>query len=382
MWSILGSFFQNQASTSGTLPSNTIPNPKGEMKAITTRSGIAYEGPLIPANPSPKKVVERETEETTNKEQTNFQGSTTHIQPPVVPIPEPNVLKTLPKLNIPHPLRFNDQKLREKATNQKEKFFQIIQELNFNISFADALLLMPKFTSTVNSLLANKDRLFELAKIPLNENCSAMLLKNLLEKLGDLGKFHFLTDFVVVDFEADPRVPLILRRSFLSTGRALIDVYGKEITLWVNDKAVAFNLNKTMRYSSTYDDMSVNRIDVIDVAREEYAQEMLGFSKNSSGGNPTSTFEPIIFDSSPSLTPFGDICLIEKLLNDDPFQLAPMDLKQGELTKAKSSIEEPPELKLKYLPSHLEHAYLEGADQLPVIISKDLKVDEKEALLK
>ncbi|GJY23889.1 hypothetical protein Tco_0397547 [Tanacetum coccineum] len=91
--------FQNQASTSGTLPSNTIPNPKGEMKAITTRSGVAYEGPSIPTNPSPKKVVERETEETTDKEQTNFQGSTAQIPPPVIPIsiPEPDVPKTLPK---------------------------------------------------------------------------------------------------------------------------------------------------------------------------------------------------------------------------------------------------------------------------------------------
>nr|GEU32699.1 reverse transcriptase domain-containing protein [Tanacetum cinerariifolium] len=154
----------------------------------------------------------------------------------------------------------------------------------------------------------------------------------------------------IVDFEANPRVPLILGRSFLRTGRALIDVYGEEISLQVNDESVTFNLNQTTRYSSTYDDIFVNRIDVIDVAREEYAQEMLGFSKNSSCGNPTSTFEPIISDSSPSLTPFegsdfileeikaylkdesispeinhadcdpkGDICLIEKLLNDDPF---------------------------------------------------------------
>ncbi|GJX40812.1 hypothetical protein Tco_0255802 [Tanacetum coccineum] len=147
MRSILGSFFQNQASTSGTLSSNTIPNPKGEMKAITTRSGVAYEGPSIPTNPSPKKVVERETEETTDKEQTNFQGSTAHIQPPVNPIPilEPDVPKTLPKPNIPYPSRLNDQKLREKATNQMEKFFQIFQDLHFDISFADALLLMPKF---------------------------------------------------------------------------------------------------------------------------------------------------------------------------------------------------------------------------------------------
>nr|GEZ20017.1 reverse transcriptase domain-containing protein [Tanacetum cinerariifolium]GEZ20024.1 reverse transcriptase domain-containing protein [Tanacetum cinerariifolium] len=254
-----------------------------------------------------------------------------------------------------------------------QKFFQIFQDLHFDISFADALLLMPKFSSTIKSFLTNKDKLFELAKIHLNENCSAMLLKKLLEKLGDhgkflipcdfsgmvvchaladlgasinlmplsiwkklslpelaptrmtleladrsitrpkgvaedvfvkVGKFHFSTDFVVVDFEADPRVPLILWRSFLRTGRDLIDVYGEEITLLVNDKAVTFNLNQTTRYSSTYDDLSVNQIDIIDVAREEYAQEILGFSKNSSGGNPTSTSEPILSDSSPSLTPF------------------------------------------------------------------------------
>ncbi|GJS05811.1 hypothetical protein Tco_0322319 [Tanacetum coccineum] len=79
---MLSGFFQNQASTSGTLLSNTIPNPKGEMKAITTRSGVAYEGPSIPTNPSPKKVVERETEETTDKEQTNFQGRPRSHQPP------------------------------------------------------------------------------------------------------------------------------------------------------------------------------------------------------------------------------------------------------------------------------------------------------------
>nr|GEW72179.1 reverse transcriptase domain-containing protein [Tanacetum cinerariifolium] len=92
-----------------------------------------------------------------------------------------------------------------------------------------------------------------------------------------VGKIHFLTDFVIVDFEADPRFPLILGRSFLRTGRALIDVYGDEITLRVNDEAVTFNINQTTRYSSTYDDLSVNQIDIIDVAREEYAQEILDF---------------------------------------------------------------------------------------------------------
>ncbi|GJX13538.1 hypothetical protein Tco_0205296 [Tanacetum coccineum] len=188
---MLSGFFQNQASTSGTLPSNTIPNPKCEMKAITTRSGVAYEGPSIPTNPSPKKVVERETEETTDKEQTNFQGSTAHIPPPVnpIPIPEPDVPKTLPKPNIPYPSRRNDQKFREKASYQKEKIFQMFQDLRFDISFADALFFMPRFAPTIRNLLMNKEKLLELAKIPLNENCSAMLLKKLPEKLGDPGKF-------------------------------------------------------------------------------------------------------------------------------------------------------------------------------------------------
>nr|GEU63790.1 DNA-directed DNA polymerase [Tanacetum cinerariifolium] len=292
-------------------------------------------------------------------------------------------------------------------------------------SFADALLLMPKFSSIIKSLLTNKDKLFELAKVPLNENCSAMLLKKLPEKLGDpgkflipcdfsgmdvchaladlgvsinlmplsiwkklslpeltptrltleladrsitrpkgvtedvfvkVGKFHFPTNFVDVDFEADPRVPLILGRSFLRTGGALIDDYGEEITLWVNDESITFNLNQTMRYSSTYDDNSVNRIDVINISCKEYAQDVLDFNYNFKSGNPTlvsnpslskeikSEFckEPIVKSSSPTLTPFGenpyydsegDILYQEKLLNDDPSQLPSMALKQAEETK-------------------------------------------------
>nr|GEX75776.1 reverse transcriptase domain-containing protein [Tanacetum cinerariifolium] len=444
---------------------NTIPNPKGEMKAVTTRSGLAYEGPSIPTNSSPEKVVERETEETTDKEQPNCQGSTAHIQPPVVPIliPEPVVPKTQPKPNIPYPSRLNDQKLREKATNQME-------------NFADALLLLPKFASTIKSLLTNKDKLFELAKVPLNENYSAMLLKKLPKNLRDpdkflipcdfpgmdvchaladlgasinlmplsiwiklslpeltptrmtlkladrsithpkgvaedvfvkVGKFHFPTDFVVVDFEADPRVPLILGRSFLRTGRALIDVYGEEITLRVNDKSVTFNLNQTMRYSSTYDDNSVNRIDVIDIAYEEYAQDVLDFKYNFKSGNPTlvsnpslyketkSEFykEPIVKSSSPTLTPFGesDFLLdeIEDFLKDESIPTGIEDScydPEGDIlleeTKAKSSIEEPSKLELKELPSHVEYAFLEETEKLPMIIVKDLKDDEKEELLK
>lgn len=207
----------------------------------------------------------------------------------------------------------------------------------------------------------------------------------------NVGKFHFPADFVVVDFDADPRVPLILGRGFLRTGRALIDVYDEEITLRVGNEAVTFNLDQTARYSSDYDVSSVNRIDVIDETTEEYAQEFLGFTDNASSGNPTPSFEPIVSDSSPSLTPFegsdlaweeinaclsnesfspeidnnnfdpeGDILLIEKLLNEKPIVFSPpMDLKMADVKEVKPSIENPPELELKDLPPHLEYAYLE-----------------------
>nr|GEV50205.1 reverse transcriptase domain-containing protein [Tanacetum cinerariifolium] len=407
-------------------------------------------------------------------------------------IPEPDVPRTQTKPTIPYPSRLYDQKLREKATNQMEKFFQIFHDLHFDISFADALLLMPKFASTIKSLLANKDKLFKLAKVPLNENCSAMLLKKLPAKLVDLGnflipcdfpgmevchaladlgasinlmplsiwkklslpeltptrmtleladrsitrpkgvtedvfvkvgKFHFPTDFVVVDFEVDLRVPLILGRSFLRTGHALIDVYGEEITLMVNDESITFNLNQTMRYSSTYDDTSVNRVDVIDIACEDFVQDVLDFQYNPKSSSPTLVSDDLISESdsckvpivkSPSLTltlfresdffleeieyflnddsiptgiensvydPEGDILFLKKLLNEDPFQHPLMDLKLAEDSNKKSFVEEPPELELKELSSHLEYAFLEDSNKLPVIIAKNLKVDEREALI-
>ncbi|GJZ78089.1 reverse transcriptase domain-containing protein [Tanacetum coccineum] len=379
------------------------------MKAITTRSVFAYEGPLIPTNTSPKKVVERETEETTDKEQTNFQGSTAHIQPPVNPILilEPDVPKSLPKLNIPYPSRLNDQKFYEKASNQMEKIFQIFQDLRFDISFADALLLMPRFAPTIKNLLMNKEKLFELAKIPFNENCSAMLLKKLPEKLGDPDKFLIPCDFPGMDVchaLADLGASINLMPLSIWKKLSLPELTPTRMTLELADRSIT-------RPKGLAEDVFVKvgkfhfptDFVIIDFEADprEYAQEVFGFSNNSSGGNPTTAFEPNIFDSFLSFTPFEesdfileeieaflkddsispeidhavcdmerDICLIEKLLNKDPFQLPLMNLKQVEVTKAKSSIEEPLELELKDLPSHLEYAYLEGIDKLPVIIAK------------
>nr|GEW89974.1 reverse transcriptase domain-containing protein [Tanacetum cinerariifolium] len=214
---------KNQPLTSGTLPSNTIPNPKGEMKAVTTRSGLAYKGPSIPAESLLEKVDEQNTEEILDKEHSNSS---------------------------------------------------------------------------------------------------------------------------------------------------------------VNDESITFNLNQTMRYSSTYDDTSINRVDVIDVVCEDFVQDVLDCQYNPKSSSPTlvsddsisesdSSKVPIVKSSSPTLTPF----------RENPCQLPPMDLKVAEESKEKYSVEEPPELELKDLSSHLEYAFLEDSNKLPVIIAKNLKVDEREALI-
>nr|GEZ30270.1 reverse transcriptase domain-containing protein [Tanacetum cinerariifolium] len=132
-------------------------------------------------------------------------------------------------------------------------------------------------------------------------------------------------DFVVVDFEPDPRVPLILGRCFLKTGRALIDVHKGKLTLRIKNEAITYNLDQTSRYSANYNQMMTNKIDVIDMACEEYSQEVLSFSDVTASGNPTLYDDPIVSTTSPTLTPFGDsdFLLFEEAdaflgLEDDP----------------------------------------------------------------
>nr|GFA52125.1 reverse transcriptase domain-containing protein [Tanacetum cinerariifolium] len=172
---MMPSFFQkNTASTSGSssLPRNTIANPRGDLKAIITRSGVSYDGPPIPPPFSSfPKVVER----------------------------VPEVTKDMPKPAIPYPSKVTKQKLREKDDNIALKFVEIFRNLHFNLSFADALLHMPKFALMFKSLFNSKDKLFDLATTPVNENCSAVILKKLLEKLGDPSKFLIPCDFPELD---------------------------------------------------------------------------------------------------------------------------------------------------------------------------------------
>nr|GEU79266.1 reverse transcriptase domain-containing protein [Tanacetum cinerariifolium] len=244
-----GSFFQNHPSTSGTLPSNIVPNSKGEMKVVTTRSGLAYEGPSIPTESPLEKVDEQNTEEILDKEHSNSSGSTAQVQPPIVSIsiPEPDVPRTQSKPTIPM------------------EVCHALADLGASINLMPLSiwkkLSLPELTPTRMTL--------ELADRSITHP------KGVTEDVFvKVRKFHFLTYFVVVDFKSHPRVPLILGRSFLRNGRALIDVYGEDITLRVNDESITFNLNQTMRYSSTYDDNSMNSVDVIDISCEEFVHDV------------------------------------------------------------------------------------------------------------
>nr|GEY13704.1 hypothetical protein [Tanacetum cinerariifolium] len=441
-------------SSSGILPSNTIANSRSDLKAITTRSEVT-----------------KDTVNPTNNE------STEDVQPQVVQF-EYLILTSEP---VTSPI-------------SEPVIAPIFKDMSFEISFADALILIPKFALTLKALIGNKEKLSEMGRTSLNEHCFAVLFKKLPKKLRDPGKFlipcdfpdfvvldfdadlrvalilgrsflktrkalaeclalvdlgasinlmpfsvwkilslpdltpmcmtqeladhsishsvgvaedvyikvgsfYFLADFVVLDFDADLRVALILGRSFLKTRKALIDVFEGELTLRVGKEAITFNLDQTSRYSANYSNMTTKRIDVIDMACEEYSQEVLGFYDTISSGNPTLFYDPIVSTTSSTLTPIyqpyldpeGDILLLEAFLNDDPSLPPPnqgnylpevrKELKICKAKSNKSSVDEPPAVELKDLPPHLEYAFLEGDDKLPVIISKDLSVEEKTSLI-
>nr|GFA25392.1 reverse transcriptase domain-containing protein [Tanacetum cinerariifolium] len=193
----------NTASSSGlgSLPSNTIPNPRGDLKAITTRSSVTLAGPSI--SPPPSKEVDREPETITDQVLTR---STNNVPPPVVQPSPASTSSTLissskiPDSNPHQPLVAQTQvPIDEPVIAPKPKPTIPYQNLHFELSFADALLYMPKFALLFKSLLNNKEKLFDLATTSVNEKCSAVILKKLPEKLGDPGKFLIPCDFTELD---------------------------------------------------------------------------------------------------------------------------------------------------------------------------------------
>ncbi|GJS41143.1 reverse transcriptase domain-containing protein [Tanacetum coccineum] len=341
--SMLSNFIKmNTASTSGsgTLPGNTITNPKEDLKGITTRSGVAYQGPAIPStSSSPPKVMNRDTEVTKDTMLPTNNGSTEDVQPPVIQVQSQNptsepvvdpVSAPMPnqRTSIPFPSRRNDERRREKANDQIEKFYEIFRDLSFEISFTDALTLMPKFASTLKTLLGNKEKLSEMARTPLNENCSAVILNKLPKKLGDPGRFLIPCEF-----------------SGINTCNALADL-GASINL--------------MPYS-VWKDLSLPELTPTCMTLELADRSIT---------------EPIVMPKDVLLMSNRYLLFrIIKIIHRNP-----EELKVVEAKIVKSSFDKPPEVELKDLPPHLEYAFLEGDDKLPVIIAKDLK-DEKRQLL-
>nr|GEZ80619.1 reverse transcriptase domain-containing protein [Tanacetum cinerariifolium] len=385
---MFGQFMKmNTASPSGlgTLPGNTVTNPKEELKGITTRSGTAYQGPTIPTTSSSlPQVVERETEVTKDTVPPTNNGRTKDVQPLVVQA-------ETPMLNFePVVAPIIEPVAAPKNCRDPDKFlipcdFPGMAECLALVDLSASINLMPLSVWNKLSLpeLSPTCMALELADRSISR--PVRVAEDVFVKVGT---FHFLADFVVVDFDADPRVPLILGRYFLKTGRALIDVFEGELTL------------------------------------REYSQEVLGFSDMIASGNPTPYYDPIVSTSSPTLTPFGDsdflleevdaflaleddptspevdqsyfnlkgdILLLEAFLNDDPSLPLPnqgnylpqvrKELKIYEAKNDKSSIDKPLEVELKNLPPHLECAFLEDKDKLHVIIAKYLSDEEKTALI-
>nr|GEV84574.1 reverse transcriptase domain-containing protein [Tanacetum cinerariifolium] len=208
-----------------------------------------------------------------------------------------------------------------------------------------------------------------------------------------VGKFYFPVDFVILDFVADPRVPLILGRPFLSTAHALIDIYEGEITLRHDDQSLTLKCGDTP--SISYNNFeSLNKIDLIDATCEEYSQEVLGFTDVvSNEANAFIAIDDELISSNIDATyydPEGDILILEVLLNNDPeplsnqkdfFPTLHKDLKVVEPKNQSFKEDEPPEIELKELPPHLEYVFLGDNKKWLVIIAKDLSSNEKTALI-
>nr|GEV91702.1 hypothetical protein [Tanacetum cinerariifolium] len=301
---MMASLFQmNTVSTSGSgsLPSNTVANSKEDERVEETLTDLNLTECTIKVPPPPVQKYKPPSQ----------RDYVVHQRVPLNP-------------NIPYPSRMLKQKQQEKDEVQVYKFWQMFKQLHINITLADALILMPKYQKMLKALLSNKEKLQEQANTPLNENFSAVILKKLPKKLRDrgkflilcgfselnykalanldkiardvfilVGKFTFLADFVIVDYESNPRVPLILGRPFLRTARALIDVHGEEMILRDDDDRLTLNMkHDNSSYSNQPQKESINLINVSNDSSEDFLEDLFSIQPS---GNPT-------FSSHPELT--------------------------------------------------------------------------------
>ncbi|GJU86536.1 reverse transcriptase domain-containing protein [Tanacetum coccineum] len=449
---MMASFSQmNTASTSGSgsLPSNTVANPKGKLKAITTPSGLVLDGPSVPMHPP---FINLEEDERVEETLTNPK----HGEDPHYP-------------HIPYPSRMNQEKQKEKDEVQIHKFWQRFKQLHINIFVADALILIPKYQKMLKSLLSSKEKLLELANTPLNENCSADILKKLPEKLGDpgkflipcgfsklkckaladlgasinlmplsvwknlglpelistrmtlelanrkicspvgiardvfilVGKFTFLANFVIIVYESDPRVPLILRRPFLQTARALIDVHGEEMILHddlfttnhpIGNPTSSLTSNTELTSSEVNDDIFDPEGDIFkNFLNLDKTKDLPPYHDNPLSGIPTPILETVTkSSSSPTITSFEESDLIweefEAYLASDSFPpgnsnpsspLPPFYNSLSGSTTSSSpslSISETSDYSLDEFANELTHfTFPPGIDYLPFDAKSDLR---------
>nr|GEW93802.1 reverse transcriptase domain-containing protein [Tanacetum cinerariifolium] len=427
-------------------PSNTITNPKEDLKGITTRSGVAYQGSTIPTL---SKVEKQGTKVTKDQVQTLSSQSTAPVQPSVVqsetqtlvskPVVAP-VSAPMPNLkpSIPYPLRRDNERRRDQANEQIEKFYKIFKDMSFETSFTDALILMPKFASTLKALIGNKEKLSEMARTSMNEHCLAVILNKLPRKLRDPDKFLIPCEFPGIDeclALADLGASINLMPLSVWEGLSLPELTPTCMNLELADRSVSKPIGiakdvsvkvGVFHFPADFVVIDFEPDPQVPLILERYSQKVLGFSDVTMSGNPTHYDDLIVSTTSPTLIPFGDsdfllfekadaflgleddpnslefnpfyydpegdILLLEAVLNSEPLpplpnheQYMPSFKKELKVCKAKtvkSSIDEPPEVELKDLPPHLEYVFLEGDNKLPVIIAKELGDEEKSTLIK
>ncbi|KAK1439692.1 hypothetical protein QVD17_05512 [Tagetes erecta] len=411
----------------GGLPGNTETNPKGHVKAITTRSGKTTEP--VPSPSSQPVVEEEETESPDEVPLRRSPASTARSKEPVKPYNPP----------IPYPGRLKKQKMEE----HYGKFLELFKQLHINLPFVEALAQMPKYAKFLKDLLTNKKKLEELSHVTLNEECSAILQNKLPKKMNDPGsftipcligslsvsnaladlgasinlmpyavfakldlgepkptrmsiqladrsvkyprgivenmlvkidRFVFPVDFVILDMDEDKNVPLILGRPFLATARALIDVCTGRLTLRVDDEEVTFDVGRSMQHPQSQDD-SLYFIDTIDTCVSNQLHDTFDEKALDTQLIPNQTWDSVHNDTSIEETTF--------LVDHDSFSCPEVFevIDCNAEPKSRPSVEDPPPVELKELPSHLEYAFLDGESGLPVIISSDLTSDEKARLL-
>nr|GFA64368.1 reverse transcriptase domain-containing protein [Tanacetum cinerariifolium] len=359
------------------IPMNHFEKSLNDMKAFVTPTA------LIKAEPEATKDTEL--------------PSTKNIQPPLVqvtkkdkePIDEPFVVPKT-KATFPYPSRLAKEKICEKDDILGAKFMEIFRDLHFELSFADALVHMPKFAPMFKKFLNNKDKLIELTKTQLNENYFAVVLKKLPKKLGDPGRFLIPCDFskldnclALADLGASINLmPLSiwkkLRLPTLNDTKMVLELADRTISKPTVVAENVFVKSLTLKCGDTpsisYNNFeSLNKVDLIDATCEEYSQEVLGFSDVVASGNPTPYYKPIVSNSSLTLTPFNesDFLLLEEAdafiaINDEPIS---------------------PEINAMYYDPEGDILILEALlnrdkNKRPVIIAKDLSVDERTALIK